>query len=217
MENVTRKIKLKLLTQVKLEVIETNVRTFGELVDLIKKDSDLNSAVFGGGDDIVMIDRDTKVEYGNIPAAVLPATDCIMFIQPVKTKSGADFQYSSSEISKLPYNDLRSYGSKLNRENNANIDLSGNTSELKTKIYGYLVKQEDVEESLEERIVDAKFCAIKQNLEDGKNKLCTAIELVRDLEETIASMTNSYPEDIVELITEESLDEEQQELLASYK
>lgn len=214
MENNTRKIRLKLLSQTKIETIETNARTYGELVSLIESDSELNSKVFSGGDDIIMIDRDTKVEYGNIDNAILPATDCIMFIQPAKTKSGCDFEFSSSEISNMNYNEIRSYGSKLNKTFNANIDLSGNTAEVKGKVFSYLISQESVTENNLEKEANEKFSQIKEVLSSGKEYISTAASLLQELEDSIMNLSNAG---VIDIVTEDSLDEEYINLMESYK
>jgi len=209
----TRKIRLKLLTQVQIETIETSVRTFGELKDLISKDSALNSKVFEGGSDIVMIDRDSKVEYGKMKDAILPSGDCILIVQPNKTKSGAEI--SLSDLSSLSYNALRSYGSTLNKEENADIDLSGNKQAIYKRISNYLVDntdeiREDLDADVQARIIDAKYVAIK-------NSMKTSMDLLEDLMSDIQDYRNpTVEEDAIIHVTEESLDKEVLELMETY-
>jgi CRISPR/Cas system CSM-associated protein Csm2 small subunit len=80
-----RTIKLKLLTQTALEVVETSARTFGEFKSEISNlGIDWTSAK--------LIDRATKASF-EIDEAVLPSTDAVMFVMPTKSKAGANLGY----------------------------------------------------------------------------------------------------------------------------
>lgn len=136
-----RKIKFKLLTQNELVTIETNARTFGELkADVVANPATKNTISFVNNQ---FVERETKVSYGNIDAAVLPSTDCFMFVIPLKTKSGA--LPTVEEISEMGYNELRQLGSKLNKENKAGLDLSGKRNELFDTIADWIKDQEEEE------------------------------------------------------------------------
>ena len=79
----TRVVKLKLMTQQSLVVIETGVRTFEEFKALPEV-----VAMNLQWDQIALIDRATRNTI-SLDWALLPNTDCILFVQPMKTKSGA--------------------------------------------------------------------------------------------------------------------------------
>ena len=139
-----RKIKFKLNTQTNLEVIETNARTFGELKAEMSKHSVLGTVNFGNSQ---LIERDTKVMYGAIDDAILPAVDCIMFVTPVKTNSGCDVP-SEADLLEMGYMELRSLGSKLNKEANAGINLQGKRYDILERILGYRASLNEVELTL---------------------------------------------------------------------
>jgi hypothetical protein len=75
-----RTIKLKLLTQQQLEVVETNARTFGELK------SELEYLGINWNNN-KLIDRSTKTTF-ELDNALLPSGDSIMFQMPTKSESG---------------------------------------------------------------------------------------------------------------------------------
>jgi hypothetical protein len=89
MNTSSRKIMLKLLTQQQLEVIETNARTFGEFKEEVMKSKELASKMsnFKG---VQFIEKRTKAAFGQLDDAVLPATECVLFVMPMQTKSGND-------------------------------------------------------------------------------------------------------------------------------
>ena len=81
----TRTIKLKLLTKLALETVETSARTFGELkAEIASLGIDWNSSK--------LIDRASKASF-EMDDSVLPATDAIMFVMPTKSKAGAGLEY----------------------------------------------------------------------------------------------------------------------------
>lgn len=116
-----RKIKFKLLTRTELVTVETDARTFGQLKTQITANKELNALIQFGNNQF--IERDTKVAYGALEDALLPVGDCFMFVIPMKTKSGCDLP-SVDSLEEMGYSELRSLGSKLNKENGATIDLS---------------------------------------------------------------------------------------------
>ena len=78
----TRTIKLKVLTQSALVVIETGVRTLGEFKALPEVQAlDLK------WNQIKLIDRATKNSI-ELDSSLLPAIDCIIFVSATKTDSG---------------------------------------------------------------------------------------------------------------------------------
>jgi len=78
----TRLVKLKLATQQALVTIETGVRTLAEFKALPQV-STMNLS----WDQISLIDRATRNTI-NLDSALLPNIDCLLFVQPTKTKSG---------------------------------------------------------------------------------------------------------------------------------
>jgi hypothetical protein len=139
-----RKIKFKLLTQSKLVSVETNARTFADLQTEIQQNPQLKDVVVFGKSQF--IDNATKAQYGNIPDAVLPATDCLFYVVPTETKSGCDLP----AVEEMSYMDLRSLGSKLNHENGASIDLTGKRSDILPRVVEFLEKEEEFKEEHKE-------------------------------------------------------------------
>lgn len=82
-----RVIKLKLLTQTDLVKVETDARTLAEF----KKDPQVEKLGINWSQ-AKLIDRASKASF-DLDEAVLPAIDCLMFVTPTKTKSGADLPY----------------------------------------------------------------------------------------------------------------------------
>lgn len=126
-----RKIKFKLLTRTELVTVETDARTFGQLKTQITANKELNALIQFGNNQF--IERDTKVAYGALEDALLPVGDCFMFVIPMKTKSGCDLP-SVDSLEEMGYSELRSLGSKLNKENGATIDLSGKRVDILDRI-----------------------------------------------------------------------------------
>lgn len=151
--------KFKLTTQVQLEVLESNARTFGELKqDIInsplgeKISFDRQKEVRDGIEwvkTIKFVEKNTLAEYGDINEANLPAGESfIFFVVPIEHKGGllcspaelhdySDYETVVDEIYEWGYNDLRSLGSQINRDYNTNIDLSGKRDDIlcNLKIY----------------------------------------------------------------------------------
>jgi len=78
----TRVVKLKLMTQQALVAVETGVRTFEEFKALPEV-----VAMNLQWDQIALIDRATRNTI-SLDGALLPNIDCLLFVQPQKTKSG---------------------------------------------------------------------------------------------------------------------------------
>lgn len=88
-----RTIKLKVLTQNELVVVETNARTFGEF----------KTEVSGLGIDwssAKLIDKASKASF-EVDNAILPATDALMFVMPVKSKAGASRSEMTAAVKAL--------------------------------------------------------------------------------------------------------------------
>ena len=153
--------KFKLTTQVALETLESNAQTFGELKrdiqnsELADKISFERKTEKRDGQEwtrtIKLIERNTQAEYGAIDDARLPAGDSlIFFVTPIEHKGGsldwevvenldsACLDHLENVLFELGYNEIRSFGSKLNRAHDANIDLSGKRSEMLENIIDWL-------------------------------------------------------------------------------
>ena len=161
--------KFKLTTQVALETLESNAQTFGELKRDIQNSELADKISFERktkkryGQEwtrtIKLIERNTQAEYGAIDDARLPAGDSlIFFVTPIEHKGGSIddlvenlcsscLDHVETVLFELGYNEIRSFGSKLNRVYDANIDLSGKRGEMLENILdwleGYYAEEED--------------------------------------------------------------------------
>lgn len=152
----TRTIKLKLLTKLKLETIETSARTFGEFkAEITELDIDWTSSK--------LIDRASKASF-DLDEAVLPAVDAVMFVMPTKSKAGADLPYKvvKSYIKdfkamggNVPFNYTQATTKQLNKFWNSiesqeetvdeiveEMDLDQNTITLSPGVYKIIVKED---------------------------------------------------------------------------
>ena len=178
--------KFKLTTQVALETLESNAQTFGELKrdiqnsELAEKISFERKTERRDGQEwtrtIKLIERNTQAEYGAIDNARLPAGDSlIFFVTPIEHKGGLvaaedlhleSYEVLESELEELGYNEIRSFGSKLNRVHDANIDLSGRRYEMLENILDWLgdfyADQEEVTVDIQESddVVDLLSAAV---------------------------------------------------------
>ena len=150
--------KFKLTTQVALETLESNAQTFGELKrdiqnsELADKISFERKTEHRDGQEwvrtIKLIERNTQAEYGAVDDARLPAGDSlIFFVTPIEHKGGLvaaedlhleSYEILEEELQELGYNEIRSFGSKLNRVHDADIDLSGKRDEMLENILDWL-------------------------------------------------------------------------------
>ena len=179
--------KFKLLTQTSLETLVTNAVTFGELKAEIKSNPSLSAKINFSSSQL--IERNTKVSYKDIDEAILPSTDAIFFVNPVKTKSGL---VGIEEVRDMGYNQLRTLGSSLNKEHNAGIDLSGKAAEISDRICAWLEDQveeeegtskEEVQELVEQLVATAQLLSEKvANLRFSEEALAVKVTLA-ELEE----------------------------------
>lgn len=181
--------KFKLLTQTSLETLVTNAVTFGELKAEIKSNPSLSGKINFSSSQL--IERNTKVSYKDIDEAILPSTDAIFFVNPVKTKSGL---VGIEEVRDMGYNQLRTLGSSLNKEHNAGIDLSGKAAEISDRICAWLESQveeeeeegtskEEVQELVEQLVATAQLLSEKvANLRFSEEALAVKVTLA-ELEE----------------------------------
>ena len=182
-----RKISFKLLTQSSLVSIETSARTFGELKTAVSE-AGLGDAVSFANNQF--IDKATKVAYSKIDDAVLPATECILFVVPLQTKSGVD-------VDSMTYLQVRDYVSELNKTQGAKISIIGSAETLRNKVKEFLGANEPVPS------VDMKACL------QAIREACTTI---LDQVDVLESMPVSTPEEVAFSVTLKELQNEAENL-----
>jgi len=182
-----RKIRFKLLTQIQLETIESNARTFGELKEQVQNSLISDKIRFDG---VQFIERETKAAYGAINEAILPQTDLLFYVQPLETKSGVDFENMS-------YTDLYKLCSKLNRENNAGIKFN---QLPKYKIIENLKKHYNAVKTEETKVSKS---IIVNKLNNVISQLIEIAEILND---------SSFGEDYAIAVTLEEIEKESQQL-----
>jgi hypothetical protein len=214
MEN--RNIKLKLLTQTALEVINTNARTISDLKAEISKSESLIRK-FGISDanqlsNVDFVDRDTKAIL-SIDSAVLPATDCILFVSLRKNKFGAGAIQlkSKKEVEAMSYNAVRSYASLLNKEFNAGISMLGSRAAIADGVISFISSQSVSEcETCDCNCEKPNFIEeVARKLEQATMAISAAKEMLNMLEEIHAE---NDEEGVVIHLTEEDLQLEAEEL-----
>lgn len=194
--------KFKLTTQVQLEILEAEARTFGELKQAIKNSPLGEKISFERQKEIregiewiktiKLIEKNTLAEYGNLDDAALPAGDTlIFFVTPIEHKSGLypdDLDRLTKDelldqLEEMGYNELRSFGSQLNRSKDADIDLSGRRDNILINIMDW------VEEYYEEddNNTEVQNSEIKDLLESAVSIIIDAIEALQNLELTYAT------------------------------
>jgi hypothetical protein len=137
-----RTVTLKLSTQRDLVTHESSARTFAELKQ------ELSGIV--NFDNVKVIERSKKVTL-EADDAILPATNFMVFVVPQKVKSGS--VETLNDINTATYNELRSHGSYLNKSENAGLDLSGNTEQIRTNIMDYYMSNTNVTPSVDDTVV----------------------------------------------------------------
>jgi hypothetical protein len=129
-----RKVVLKLTTQKDLIEHQSNASTFGEL----KKE--MRQVKWSG---MRVVERSTKTTL-QMDDAVLPQGEFVLFLVPEKVKSGKKTSGGTEELSKpieeCSYNECRSHMSWLNRNKDANLDMSGGTASLQMQLSKYYKK-----------------------------------------------------------------------------
>jgi len=130
-----REVVLKLTTQKDLIKHQSEARTFGQL----KKE--LRQVKWSG---MRVVERSTKTTL-QMDDAVLPQGSFILFLVPEKVKSGRKTTGGTEELSKpigeCSYNECRSHMSWLNRNKDANLNMSGGTGDLQAQLKKYYKKE----------------------------------------------------------------------------
>lgn len=194
-----RKISFKLLTQSQLETIETDARTLRDLEKVIINGELADKINLGK---VKFVDKATYAEYGNIPEAVLPSIDCILFVTPINTKSGADItpenfldfdeEALAEFFNELGYNELRTFGSQLNRTKDAGISLHDKRDDILQRILDYVItlkEFQELENSFSEVFVDAFPTNNKDILLDAISLIERVIVNLKETEDVATSIT----------------------------
>lgn len=130
-----REVVLKMTTQKDLIKHQSAARTFGEL----KKE--MRQVKWTG---MRVVERASKATL-QMDDAVLPQGDFLLFLVPEKVKSGRKTSGGTEELSKpieeCSYNECRSHMSWLNRNKDANLNMSGSTSNLQKQLKKYYKKE----------------------------------------------------------------------------
>jgi len=131
-----RTINIKLAAVRGLIKVETNATTLGELKKEISENySDQNIPTTN----VKFVDIKTKNSLED-DRALLPAGDAYFLPVPITSKSGVEI-LSEEEVDEMGYNEARSYGSALNKENGAAIALSGRRDDIVPRIKEFLASQ----------------------------------------------------------------------------
>jgi hypothetical protein len=186
-----REVVLKLTTQKDVIKHQTDAKTFGELK------RELPNIKWSG---MRVVERGSKSTL-QMKDAVLPKGDFLLFLVPERVKSGTKKEGGISELNKpiddCSYNELRSHISWLNREENAGLDISGGTTELRKNLKKYYKKAEkkakkekkndkvDAKEEVAKTMDNAPssekgsiMTDIAISIEDSRNKINTAIDSI---------------------------------------
>ena len=149
----------------------TSSTTFGDLKKELLDEHDLN---FNNKKVIV---RSTRNELSS-DDAVLPVEDFAIFVYPKESKAGGKLP-SIESVEKMKYNDLRSTASKLNKENNAGIDSSGKSDNIRANIVAFLsVNETSTKSSKKTKAAPAKVTVISESSTSGESQ---RLELLREL------------------------------------
>jgi len=129
-----REVVLKLTSQKDVIKHESDATTFGEL----KKE--MRQVKWSG---MRVVERSTKTTL-QMDEAILPQGDFLLFLVPEKVKSGRKTSGGTEElgqpIEECSYNVCRSHMSWLNRNKDANLDMSGGTDDLRLQLMEYYEK-----------------------------------------------------------------------------
>lgn len=211
----TRTIKLKLLTQSGLVKIESSARTFSELKqDALIKELEID------WEHTKLIDKASRNVVSELEDSVLPATDCILFVTPNQTKSGADLSYREvkqkikeykEKGGEVPFNytqattkDMNDFWNKVKNQKPVASKAVKSTPEKKavTKDSQKVEKVPNNDLTKDETFIEKLAGSIANKL--GLSKKNESVETKE--EEPIVS---SIPlEDIAEVITNQELQDE---------
>lgn len=186
------KFKFKLTTQVQLEHLESNARTFGELKEAIKNSPLGDKISFERKSElreeiewiktIKLVEKNTLAEFGAFDEAALPAGDSIIFfVTPVEHKGGiididvkdlyaSDYEEMREILSEEGSTELASFAKQLNYHYKSDINTIGKRNDILFNILEWLNK-------FYENLNNSSQVANEQ-LDDTKCLLNDAIELI---------------------------------------
>ena len=129
-----REVVIKSSAQKDLIKHESAAQTFGEL----KKE--MKQIKWSG---MRVVERSSKATL-QMDDAILPQGDFLLFLVPEKVKSGKKTSGGTEKLSKnieeCNYNECRSHISWLNKNKDANLDMSGGTDDLRLQLMEYYDK-----------------------------------------------------------------------------
>ena len=163
-----RTITFKLLTSANLEEFQTNARTFGELKSEIERDSRMSQLISFGN--VKLFERKTKAEFGSLDEAILPEGNCVMFVVPNKTKSGARINLENATIAELKV-EARAI---MDKNDSAYFDLDGSAAELYDELSEYY--DENPETPNNSVVIDRVVADLNQATSILNNVISTLLE-----------------------------------------
>lgn len=195
-----RTISVKIPSLPNLVKVETSANTLLEFKSDVAKSEHSDVISF---DNVKFVDIKTMNEV-SMDQAILPSGDLYLLAVPVKSKSGVDVN-TLNEIDELGYNDARKLGSQLNKENGAELDLSGRRDDIVPRIKEY---------------VESQKTSPSEQVNTIAGNLKTAIELIN---EAMLQIKELKPEDrkaieyAIPGMTMEELAEREEEILNGIK
>ena len=188
----TRVVKLKLMTQQALVSIETGVRTFEEFKNLPEV-----MKMQLKWDQIALIDRATRNTI-SLDGALLPNIDCLLFVQPTKTKSGGATRAELYEIIKK----MQANG----------VEVPFNMTQTRTSVLEEFIEDNEVKvaENCYEPTCTNENCEPLFQIIDAENGLV----VLRQVEFTETDETEEVLDALADYITNDDLADEQAEIAA---
>jgi hypothetical protein len=200
-----RNLKIKLPGQVALKKFKINSSTFGELKEELIGKIDFSEKR--------VIIKETKLTLQDNDA-VLPDYDFMLFLQPLKVKSG----YSYEQINNAGYHKLRAMCKTVSSKNPSfkkNLKSGGSYGTIKEmkdallKEFSYRPEEKVLQKGDSAVDIDSVFKDLIGKVIDGelsmlnstiKHNIKVEIETARD---RIKSLSNDYSEDDLEAIEQE--------------
>lgn len=190
----TRVIKFKVQTQAQPISVETDARTLGELKEVeAVKNIGINWS------EVSLVEKRTKTTL-ELDSALLPASDTIIFVSPIKTKAGADYPYA---VAKAMVKQMIEDGivDKFNYTHSTTSELNKIIEENQE----FLEEEPQVETNC--KCESGVTIAVK-GVDPEDVKVVAFEDTMFEREDIIAD------EDIVELVTTDDLEDELDEITA---
>lgn len=189
----TRIVKLKLMTQQALVSIETGVRTFEEFKALPEV-----IAMNLQWDQITLIDRATRNTI-SLDGALLPNIDCLLFVQPTKTKSGGATRSELYAIIK----EMQANG----------IEVPFNMTQTRTSVLEEFIEDNEVKAVANHRECEECQTPALYQIVDAENGLV----ILRQVEVAEYVESEDILDELADFITNDELAEEQAAIVAELK